>query len=63
MPILQAKCKLTAAVFLEVGELIAPLRDYTQRILEEGNNNQEPSDGWQVPDTERQSRLRKAQFL
>lgn len=38
----------TLAVVMEVCELVAPLCQNAQRILEEGNNNQEAAYGWEI---------------
>lgn len=35
-------------VVVEVGELVAPLGHYAQRILEEGNDNQESTNCGQI---------------
>jgi len=36
----------TVSVVPQVCELVAPLRDYAQGIFEEGNDDEEASDGW-----------------
>lgn len=38
----------TAPVVPQVGELVGPLRNYTQRVLEEGDDNEEASNGREV---------------
>jgi hypothetical protein len=37
------------SVVVEVCELVAPLSQNAQRILEESDNDQEAADGWEVP--------------
>lgn len=39
---------LTVAVVMEVQQLVAPLGDDTERILEERDNDQESANGWEV---------------
>ena len=36
------------SIVMEVEELIVPLRDYSQGILEEGHDDEEAADGWQI---------------
>lgn len=38
----------TVAVVVQVCELVTPLGDYAQRILEEGDDDQEATNGWQI---------------
>jgi hypothetical protein len=38
----------TVSVIVKVCELVAPLRYYAQRILEESDNNQEAANCWEV---------------
>lgn len=40
---------LTVAVVVEVQQLVAPLGDDTERILEERDNDQETANGWEIP--------------
>lgn len=39
----------TVSVVVEVCELVTPLGQNAQRILEESNNDQEAADSWEVP--------------
>lgn len=39
----------TLSVIVEVCELVAPLCQDAQRILEESDNDQEAADSWKVP--------------
>jgi hypothetical protein len=39
----------TMSVVVEVGELIAPLSNYAERVLNEGNDDQEASHCGQIP--------------
>lgn len=42
------KKKLTFSVLAEIQQLVTPLRDYTQRIFQEGDDDQETADRWEV---------------
>lgn len=37
---------LTMAIIAQVGQLVAPLCDNSQRVLEERNDNQESANSW-----------------
>lgn len=39
---------LTVAVVMQVDELVAPLCDDSQRVFEEGDDDEEASEGWQI---------------
>ncbi len=38
----------TMTIFIQIGQLLAPLRDDAQRIFQEGHHDQKPSDGRQI---------------
>lgn len=40
--------ELTFSVLAEIQQLVTPLRDYTQRIFQEGDDDQETADRWEV---------------
>lgn len=39
---------LTSSILAEIQQLVTPLRDYTERIFQKGDNDQETADSWEV---------------